>query len=128
MRRPALTFGHFVWAWKATTSTIKRKLERLQAMALRMCGHFCRSTPKVGMEMILNILLIDLFLEFEIGRSYHWLRGTLKNPLYVSYGFGHIEVAKRAIKEAQLEDVEPDICKRYTCAVNPRVHEGRKPP
>ena len=42
-------------------------------MALRMCGHFRRSTPKVGMEMILNIPPIDLFLEFEIGRSYHRL-------------------------------------------------------
>ena len=58
--RPALTFGHFVWAWKATTSTIKRKLEHLQTMALRMCAHFCRSTPKVGMEMILNAPAIDL--------------------------------------------------------------------
>ena len=45
------------------------KLEHQQAMALRMWGHFRRSTPKVGMEMILNVLLIDLFLEFEIGRS-----------------------------------------------------------
>ena len=50
--RPALTFGNFVWVWKATVSTIRRKLERLQAMALRMSGHFSRSTPKVGMEMI----------------------------------------------------------------------------
>ena len=28
---PALTLGHFMWAWKATTSTIRRKLARLQA-------------------------------------------------------------------------------------------------
>ena len=70
-------------------STIRRKLERVQSMALRMCGHFCCSKPKVGME-------IDLFLEFEIGRSYHRLRGTLENPLYVSHSFGHIEAEKRA--------------------------------
>ena len=55
-------------------------------MALRMCGHFRCSTPKVGMEMILNVPPIDLFLEFEVGRSYHRLRGTLENPLYVSHG------------------------------------------
>ena len=66
-----------MWAWKVMTTTIRRKLERLQAMALRMCCHFRRSTPKVGMDMILNVSLIDLFLEFVIGRSYHRLRDTL---------------------------------------------------
>ena len=82
-----------MWAWKAKTSTIKRKLERLQAMVLTICGHFRCSMPMFRMEMILNVPLIDLFLEFEIGRSYHRLRGTLENPLYVSHGFGHIEAA-----------------------------------
>ena len=85
----ALNFCHFVWAWKATTSTIRRKLEFLQAMALRMCGPFCRKMPKVGMEMILNVSLI------EIGRSYYRLRGTLESPLYVFHGFDHIKCEAR---------------------------------
>ena len=59
--------------------------------------------------MILNVPPIDLFLEFEIGRSYHRLRGTLENPLYVSHGFGHIQAVRLAFKEAQLCDVEPDL-------------------
>ena len=64
------------------------------------------------MEMILNVPPIDLFLEFEIGRSYHRLQGMLEIPLYVSHGFGHIKEAKRAFEEAQLDDVEPDLCER----------------
>ena len=75
-------------------------MKRLQAMAVRMCGHFRRLMPKVGMEMILNATPIDLFLEFEIGRSYHRLSDTFKNPLYISHGFGHIEAARLAFKEA----------------------------
>ena len=42
---------------------------------------FHLSTPKVGREMILNTLPINLFHVIEIGMSYHRLRGTLINPL-----------------------------------------------
>ena len=61
--------------------------------------------------MIHNIPPIDLILEFEIGRSYHRLRGTLKNPLYVYHGSGHMEAVKRSFEEAQLDDVKPRECR-----------------
>ena len=82
--RPALVFGHFVWGHKVNTMTLRRKLERLQAEALRLCGHFRRSTPKVGMEMLLGVPPLALFLEFEIGRPYLRLKDKLVGPLYPS--------------------------------------------
>ena len=78
-------------------------------MAMRMWDHFLRSTPKVGLEIILNVPPINLFLEFEVGRSYHRLRGTLKNPLYASHGICHIEAERLAFQEAQLDVVKPDL-------------------
>ena len=47
--RPALVFGHFVWGHKVNTASLKAKLNKLQAEALRLCGHFRLSTPKVGL-------------------------------------------------------------------------------
>ena len=59
-----------------------------------MCGHFRRSTPRMDLEMVLNVPPLDLFLEFEVGRAYFLLREVLSGPLYPSAGFGHHAAAK----------------------------------
>ena len=60
--------------------------------------------------MILNVPPLDLFLEFEVGRSYLRLRGVLDSPLYPSSGFGHHARAKRKFEDAELDEVTPDFC------------------
>ena len=62
------------------------------------------------MEMVLNVPPLDLFIEFEVGRSYHRLGGVLKGPLYPSEDFGHHARAKRIFKDANLDEVVPDFC------------------
>ena len=94
-----------------------------------MCGHFRRSTPKVGLEMVLNVPPLDLFLEFEVGRSYHRLRGLLDGPLYPSEDYGHHARAKRIFEDANLDEVVPDFCevrlgKRYYKVKKPSFDRG----
>ena len=61
--------------------------------------------------MTLNVPQLDLFLEFEVGRSYHRLRGELEGPLYPSDEFGHHARAKRIFEDAKVDKVVPDFCK-----------------
>ena len=42
---PTLTFWHFTWGSKITTKSLKLKLGKIQAEALRLCGHFRLGTP-----------------------------------------------------------------------------------
>ena len=65
--RPALVFGHIVWGHKINTRALKLKLDKLQAEALRLCGHFRRSTPRMGMEIVLNVPPLDLFSSASAG-------------------------------------------------------------
>ena len=52
------------------------------------------STPKVGLEVILNVPPLDLYLQFEISRSYVRLRDALVGPLYPDGSFGHLAAAR----------------------------------
>ena len=108
--RPAFVFGHLVWGHKVNTKTLKLKLAKLQAEALRLCGHFRRSTPRMGLEMVLNVPPLDLFLEFEVGRSYFRLKDTLQGSSYPPDNIGHHAAAKAIFEAANLDEVEPDFC------------------
>ena len=124
--RPAITFGHFIWAWKCNTKGLKLKFQRVQAQALRLCGHFRHGTPKVGMEMVLNVPPLDLFLQFEMGRSYFRLRDHLKSHRWYTQGeeAGHVQACENAFLEADLDNTVPDFCeelninKSYTVKMN----------
>ena len=58
------------------------------------CGHFRRSTPKAGLEVLLNVPPLDLYLQYEISRSYVRLRDSLRGPLYPDGSIGHLAAAR----------------------------------
>ena len=62
------------------------------------------------MEMVLNVPPLDLFIEFEVGRSYFRLRNTLQGSLYPPDNLGHHAAAKEIFANANLDEVEPDFC------------------
>jgi ribonuclease HI len=61
--RPALTYGSVVWAKGCQAETIKQKLKRVNRLALLTLGHFRHSTPTAGLEVIMNVLPLDLFIK-----------------------------------------------------------------
>ena len=50
--RSMFTYGALVWAKIVASSEARRKLRKLQRLALTAMGHFCRSTPTAGLEVI----------------------------------------------------------------------------
>ena len=62
MVRPALTYGHHVWAHCIRHKWQKLKLRRLNAIATKLMGPFRRGTPHAGLEMITYTPPIELFL------------------------------------------------------------------
>ena len=45
----------------------------------------------------------EAFLEFEVGRSNHRLRDTLKHPLYICHSFQQMEAARLTLEGAKEE-------------------------
>ena len=62
------------------------------------------------MEMLLGVPPLDLFIEFEIGRSYLRLRAQLTGPLYPSDEWGHLGAAKRIFQTMGVDPERVDFC------------------
>ena len=72
--RPALTYGALVWTRGCLLhdgsavnqlrmkTTLRVQLERVNRLALMLLGHFRRSTPTGGLEVIGHIMPLDLYI------------------------------------------------------------------
>ena len=74
--RPALTYGALVWARGCLVrsqrpdephpvrmkATLQKKFERVNRLALLQLGHFRRSTPTGGLEVISYVMPLDLYI------------------------------------------------------------------
>jgi ribonuclease HI len=105
--RPALVFGHFVWGHKV--APFKHKLDVIQSLALRLTGNFRQSTPRDGLNIVLNVPPLDLFIKFEVRRSYFRLEGMLRKRYYPSCNYGHHKAAKALYDEMNIGRVTPDF-------------------
>ena len=74
--RPALTYGALVWTTRMLVrdgsptaqhpyrmkATLRTQFERVNRLALMQLGHFRRSTPTGGLEVIAHIMPLDLYI------------------------------------------------------------------
>ena len=56
MVRPIITYGAIVWAHRA--KTYLKYLNRVQRIALLCLGAFAKSTPTLGLEILLSLIHI----------------------------------------------------------------------
>jgi hypothetical protein len=68
--RPAFTYGALVWAKISETTWAETKLKRLNRLALMSMGHFRKSTPTAGMEVINYIRPLTHQLKMEAAMGY----------------------------------------------------------
>jgi hypothetical protein len=61
--RPALTYGAIFWSRTASQSWAKKKLQRLQRMALSQIAHVRPSTPLAALEIMYGVPPLDLFIQ-----------------------------------------------------------------
>ena len=62
--KPMVTYGSLVWA-TSLNKTLRNKLNKLQRLALMQCGHFRKSTPETGLDVILGEIPLDLTILAE---------------------------------------------------------------
>ena len=68
--RPMLTYGSLVWAKVTRNPKVKEKLKKLQRLALLVMGHFRKSTPTAGLEvMTFTTIKHLLYTHFTGGRN-----------------------------------------------------------
>ena len=63
--RPILTFGCLVWGHATEKVTVMKELTKLNRLAARYCAPVRRSTPTAGLEVILGLIPLDLFIQQE---------------------------------------------------------------
>jgi hypothetical protein len=61
--RPALTYGAIVWSRNASQAWAKKKLQRLQRMALSQIAHVRPSIPSAALEVMYGVPPLNLFIQ-----------------------------------------------------------------
>ena len=68
--RPTLSYGSIVWISGLNRKFIQEKLSRVQRKACLMITRGIQSTPTAGMEVILDILPLHIYIKGEAIKSY----------------------------------------------------------
>jgi ribonuclease HI len=68
--RPALTYGALVWARAAESKWAQKEFTKVNRLALLAMGHFRKSTPTAGMEILNDIRPIKYQLQYEATQGY----------------------------------------------------------
>ena len=75
--RPTISYGSLVWAHTLTQSQAQM-LERVQRKALLAMSHAMRSTPTKGMEVVMGLPPLDLYIQEQATRAMFRLKDTLR--------------------------------------------------
>ena len=63
--RPAISYAALVWAQACERKWVITSLTRVNRLALMMVGHFRKSTPTAGLEVILHVPPLDIHIKYE---------------------------------------------------------------
>ena len=63
--RPAISYAALVWAQACQKQWVVTALKRVNRLALTAIGHFRRSTPTAGLEIIMHVRPLDVHIQFE---------------------------------------------------------------
>jgi len=77
--RPSLTYGCLVWVKALRGSVVQKELTRLNRLVLLSLGHFRKSTPTAGLEIIAYVRPLDLHIRCEVALAKWRTQGH--NPL-----------------------------------------------
>jgi ribonuclease HI len=103
--RPALTYGSIVWAQAAQKQGIQKELSRVNRLALMTLGHFRKSTPTAGMEVINYIRPLHLQLKMEASMSFSRIKNTfIKGGLPPHLKFASSILGKSDISKMQMDE------------------------
>ena len=102
--RPMLSYAAFAFSSKFTKNHIK-KPSSIQRTALMMTGNNRKDTPLAGLEVILNIPPINIFLRGESIKPGHRIRNTSEE---VKATNGHVNRLRKDAEEIGIPNKESD--------------------
>ena len=100
--RPCLDYGSLVWVTGSEVGLKKALLEKVQRLALLMTTSACRTTPTAGLEAILNVPPVDIFLKGQAMRSWRRLIRTDSACFTKTSASGHVRWIQSHIKSVPL--------------------------
>ena len=108
MIKPLVLYGAIVWAHRIPNNF--KPLIRLQRLALLCLGHFPRSTPTHGLEVILNYTPLDLLAREKAALTAHRTYGC--NParwdgLGTGQKRGHLYLARTDWTDTNSDSIPP---------------------
>ncbi len=112
--RPALTYGSLVWAKACDTEWAKTELNRLNRLALMSMGHFRRSTPTAGLEVITYVMPLDLHVKCEAALAFKRTQGQtlIKDGRILTKrknSMGHRQYCQQLLTDAGIPDTTSDL-------------------
>ena len=102
--RPAMTYASFAFANGLAKKHIA-KLNAVQSLALRMTCNARRGTPLNGLEIIMDVPPIDLFIKAEASKAAFRIIGTNDEPISQK---GHLSKCNAKLDEAELWNIASD--------------------
>ncbi len=112
--RPALTYGALVWAKACDNEWAKIELNRLNRLALMSMGHFRRSTPTAGLEVIAHVMPLDLHIKCEAALAFKRTQGlTLINDGRIltkgKHRMGHRQFCQQMLTKVDVPVTTSDL-------------------
>ena len=104
--RPRLSYGALVWSKACNSSWAVKELTKINRLALLSMGHFRRSTPTAGLEIISDVMPLHLYIQGEAALAYSRTEGQTKMPR------GHFQTSRTTLKGHR------EICKDFLGKAN----------
>ncbi|CAB4040267.1 Retrovirus-related Pol poly from type-1 retrotransposable element R1 [Paramuricea clavata] len=109
--RPMVSYGCLVWAHAVDRTYTKAALTKLNRLALLSLGHFRRSTPTAGLEVMTLTLPLPLFIKQTAAIAHKRTELMCSNTHYAlrpRHSFGHRQVSASFLTNIGFDDFESD--------------------
>ena len=111
--RPAVTYGALVWSRVCRFEGVMKQLERLNRLALLTLGHFRRSTPTAGLEVLTYIPPLDISIKGEAAMGAYRTRKHQLWPINETSGTvkskqGHRKTCQTYLDAFEVGDIGED--------------------
>jgi len=97
--RPSFSYGCLAWAGVLETEKAKNQCTKVNRLALLSLGHFRKSTPTAGLEVINDVLPLDLFVKREALLA--WAR--TRRHSNITYLKGHRAFCRELLKKLEIQ-------------------------
>ena len=110
--RPAFSYGALVWARVSRLKTAIAAMTKVNRLALMSTSYYRRSTPTAGLEVILDVMPLHIYLQYEaclaLNRTHFTKSGTGNLIHRRIIPGGHREFCQRLLDQLDLELIQSD--------------------